>query len=116
MTQPDYFTVAFWRAALNHIIFGAATGALNAWGLGGIGSADSDTHLSIPGWAVGAAALGGAILALLLALVGQAIPGTPAASFVPAAKATRASRPRRRARKPAPTTADLHKPKNPPAE
>jgi len=114
MTTPDYFTVAFWRATLNHVIFGAATGAMNAWILGGIGSADQDTHLSIPGWGVAAAALAGAILAFLLSLLGQALPGTPAASFVPSAKTAppRARRPRRAVK--APTTADLHK--KPPAK
>lgn len=116
MTTPDYFTVSFWRNTLNHIIFGAATNAMNAWILGGIGSVDKDTHLSIPGWGVAAAAGAGAVLAFLLSLIGQALPGTPPTSFVPAAKA-----PARRARKApakAPTTANLHKPavKKPPAK
>lgn len=108
MTTPDYFAPSFWRNTVNHIIFGAATNAMNAWILGGIGSVDKDTHLSIPGWGVAAAAGAGAILALLLSLLGQALPGTPPASFVPADKA----KPVRR-RKPAQktvTTADLLQP------
>lgn len=118
MTTPDYFTASFWRSTLNHIIFGAATNAINAWVLGGIGSVDHDTHLSIPGWGVAAAALAGGILAFLLSLLGQALPGTPTASFVPAAATAKPAR--RRARKApvkAPTTADLRKPaaKKPPA-
>lgn len=95
MTTPDYFSVSFWRNTLNHMIFGAATNAVNAWILGGIGSVDDDTHLSIPGWGVAAAALAGAILAFLLSLLGQALPGTAPASFVPEAKVAGRPRPRK---------------------
>ncbi|OBL08218.1 hypothetical protein A5646_12845 [Mycobacterium sp. 1245499.0] len=116
MTQPDYFSITFWRAALNHVIYGAAIGASNSWILGGVGSVDSDTHLSIPGWGVAAGALSGAILAFILAIVGQAVPGTPPTSFVPApaVKSARARRPR----KAAPVKAPAEKPaaKKPPAK
>lgn len=110
MTTPDYFALSFWRATLNHVLFGAATNAMNAWIWGGIGAADSDTHLSIPGWAVASAALTGAILALLLSILGQTLTSnrTPPASFIPAApKAVAKKTARRRPRKKAPTTADL---------
>ncbi|MGV0041998.1 hypothetical protein [Mycobacterium colombiense] len=102
MTSPDYFTATFWRNTLNHMIFGAATNAINAWVLGGIGSVDQDTHLSIPGWGVAAAALAGGILAFLLSLLGQALPGTPPASFVPEKAKTPARR--RPARRPSAKT------------
>lgn len=117
MTTPDYFTVSFWRNTLNHIIFGAATNAVNAWILGGIGSVDNDAHLSIPGWGVAAAALAGAILAFLLSLLGQALPGTAPASFVPEAKAAGRPRPRKAPAK-ATTTAVPRKAsaKKPPAK
>ncbi|WP_136246030.1 hypothetical protein [Mycobacterium intracellulare] len=103
MTTPDYFSALFWRSTLNHIIFGAATNAVNAWILGGIGSVDTDTHLSIPGWGVAAAALAGAILAFLLSLLGQALPGTAPASFVPQVEAVGRRRPARKIPAKAPT-------------
>lgn len=103
MTTPDYFTVSFWRNTLNHIIFGAATNAMNAWILGGIGAVDKDTHLSIPGWGVAAAALAGAVLAFLLSLLGQALPGTAPASFVPQVEAVGRRRPARKIPAKAPT-------------
>lgn len=114
MTTPNYFTASFWRSTLNHIIFGAATNALNAWILGGIGSVDTDTHLSIPGWGVAAAAGAGAFLAFLLSLMGQALPGTPSASFVPAAAAKPRPRRPRKPRAKAPTTADIKRGSTPP--
>ena len=121
MTTPDYFTASFWRSTLNHIIFCVATGAANAWFLGGIGSVDADTHLSIPGWGVAVGAVSGATFGLLLSLLGQALPNTPPTSFVPA-KAAAKPRPRKAPAK-APTTADLKKPvkkapaaKKPPAK
>lgn len=117
MTTPDYFTVSFWRNTLNHIIFGAATNAMNAWILGGIGSVDKDTHLSIPGWGVAAAALAGAVLAFLLSLLGQALPGTAPASFLPEKEPAKVARRTRRAPRPkAPTAADLKTRPHPRAE
>lgn len=107
MTTPDYFSITFWRAALNHVIYGAAIGASNAWILGGVGSVDADTHLSIPGWGVAAGALSGAILAFILALIGQAVPGTPPTSFVPAPTPARKRPARKAPAAKAPTTADL---------
>lgn len=116
MTTPDYFSISFWRTTLNHIIFGAATNAINAWVLGGIGSVDQDTHLSIPGWGVAAAALAGGVLAFLLSLLGQALPGTAPASFVPEVK-TSGRRPRKAPAK-ATTAAAPHRAaaKKPPAK
>lgn len=83
MTTPDYFSLSFWRSAINQTIYGAAGGALNMWIVGGIGSLDNDTHLSIPGWAVAVGAGTGALLGLILALLGKTLPGTPGTSLVP---------------------------------
>ncbi|OCB41885.1 hypothetical protein A5677_00495 [Mycobacterium malmoense] len=110
MTTPDYFSLSFWRSALNHVIYGAAGGAMNMWVVGGIGSVDSDTHLSIPGWGVAAGALSGALLGFLLSLLGKAIPGTPETSFVPAAKTPPARKAPVKAPAKATTTADLKPP------
>ncbi len=111
MTQPDYFSALFWRNTVNHMIFGAATNALNAWILGGVGAIDKDAHLSIPGLVVLYAALSGALLGFLLSLLGQALPGTMTAAFVPppAPKATARRRPARKTPAKTPAAAEVKK-------